>query len=249
MDSTTVTATATTENTELSFNEIHDIILENTLNKCPTHYSSLQINYYKEINKIAALMSEQFIERRLDISDLDDKTINEFFIRTLVIMLIHREISVKPINVILSNFGGKHKAIIVNTEEFKAGYKLTEGQKRDNFQYETLLGPVRFDVGYFENRKLNSQIVFRHELALKFAKNNIMLNRVLMTRLNTDETLIEKQELLECREYLDTMEEVLVDESEPFYKELEKIVSARIQAQYTMLQIIASIIIVHQKMI
>ena len=242
-------ATNSTTNT-MAFASIYDLIFNNTFNKCPTNYKSLQINYYKEINKISKLLSDEFTGRKLKFTDETDKTIIEFFIRTTTIMLINREISNTPINIILSNFGGTHKAIIVNTSEFKNGYKLIKNQLRDNYQYKTKFGWIHFDVGYFENRKIDSQIVFRHELAIRFAKNNIMLKGVLMTRLNCDATAAtENTTLLECREYLESMEEVLVDESADIYKETDKLVSAQIQTQYMMLQIVASIIVVEQKMI
>jgi hypothetical protein len=159
-------------------------------------------------------------------------------------MLINREISDTPINILLSNFGGSHTAIIVNTFEFKNNYSLIKNQKRDNFTYNTSLGNVRFNVGYFENRKLNSQIIFKHELANKFAKNNTMLKGILLSRTDGESPII-----IECREYLESIEEVLVDDNEQIYDETAKEVSAKIQAQYMILQIVASVIIVDKKMI
>jgi hypothetical protein len=243
MNSETVIATTTVPST---FAEMYETIFNHTFNVCPTEYSSFQINRYFEINRLAALMATKFIGRDLVIGDTDDNTISEFLVRTMVIMLMNKEISITPINVILSNFGGSHKAIIVNTVEFKSGFKLVQGGKKKYFEYMTLLGPVLFDVGFFENRKMNSQIIFRHELAIKFAKNNIMLKGVLLAHLTADELPIR---LSEARDYLQSMEEVLVDDLENNYKDTEKLVSAKIQTQYMMLEIIASIIIVEKKMI
>ena len=226
---------------------IYDSILDATMNVCPTKYKSFQINYYKDIYEKARLLAEEFMERKINIKTVDeDKTIYEFFIRTMVIMLINREISNKPINVLLSNFGGTtHKAIIVNTVEFKPKYCVVQNQKRDDFEYKTALGYLKFNVGYFENRKINSQIVFKHELAQKFAKNNTTLKGILLMRMHDDET----PRIIECREYLESIEEVLVDDIGEIYLESAKEVSAKIQAQYMMLQIVASVIIAHNKMI
>jgi hypothetical protein len=236
------------------YKSMYESILDVTLNRCPTEYKSFQIKYYRDIYKKSQMLAEQFIERKIkfkhnrnnsiDVDNDEDKTIYEFFIRTMVIMLINREISNKPINVLLSNLGGTHNSIIVNTVEFREGYNLVKNQKRDKFLYKTLLGPLKFNVGYFENRKLNSQIIFKHQLAQKFAKNNTTLKGILMMRTHEETPLI-----IECKEYLESIEEVLVDDNEEIYLENAKEVSAKIQAQYMMLQIIASVIIAHYKMI
>jgi hypothetical protein len=223
---------------EQKMEEQYNEIYENIYNKSPIVYNSFQINYYKDIYHFGLIIGKIFLKRKFNFSNENDKLLYDFFIRSLIVLIIEKEISNKPINILLSNYNCINKSIIVNTIEFKNDYCLVENQPRNRYIHDTKYGLLKFDVGYFKNYKLNSQIIFALNLANKLAKNNLTIKQILL-----DFMLInngDNSKTIEYTEYVNTMEIIIIDDN---YDLNAKEISCKIQTQYTMFQILVSNII------
>jgi hypothetical protein len=228
---------------EKYYEEKYNEIYENIYNKNPNEYKSFQINYRKDIYDYSLQITEYFTDKKIMIENKYDKLIYDFFVRTLVIYITKNKISNSHINIILSNVKTNHKSIIVNAIDYYLDYNLIENQIRDRYIIDTKLGKIKFDVGYFKNKNINNQIIFNYKVAILFSENNYTICSILLNKLIQINNINCNNEL----NYLNSFKKININENNEEYNLISKEISAQIQTQYTILQLIANNIMINSE--